>query len=90
MRSTVSRYLSRLSSAGPPAPCIRSRQKGSNEARAVVLVYLDQKDSEEILVRRETLEVRDGALSYIDSTDERGHRTYIPLHRVKRFRYGTL
>jgi hypothetical protein len=56
----------------------------------VVLVYLDQKDSEEILVRRETLEVRDGALSYIDSTDERGHRTYIPLHRVKRFRYGTL
>ena len=40
-----------------------------------------------VKVKRGTLEVAPGHLSYIGYDDEAGARTYIPLHRLERFRY---
>jgi hypothetical protein len=38
-------------------------------------------------VRRESFEVASGHLSYVGYEDETGARTYIPLHRLERWRY---
>ena len=40
-----------------------------------------------VKVKRGTLEVAPGHLSYVQFEDEPEGRIYVPLHRVERFRY---
>lgn len=52
------------------------------------LTLLGAGNVQTIHIKRGTLEVGPGCLSYVPFEDENGSRTYVPLHRVERFRYS--
>jgi hypothetical protein len=49
--------------------------------------FLSGASVQTVKVKRGTLEVAPGHLSYVGFDDETGARTYVPLHRLDRFRY---